>query len=202
MIKEVTDIKNVAELLSNGKIGIFPFDTIWGITGIISDEVANKIHLIKKRDEKKPFLIVIPNEAYLKNYITNIPEKYHNFIKSCWPGPVTLIFNKNKNVSKIITGGLSTIGVRYPAFPVLNELLNSLKQGLISTSLNISMENHVNTIKNINPEILEKVDFIYKIEKPPSSAPSTIVDCTDSSPKISREGVNIMFIKNYIKNHF
>jgi L-threonylcarbamoyladenylate synthase len=53
-----------------------------------------------------------------------------------WPGPLTMILPKAKNVLSEVTGGQETVGVRCPQHPVAQQLLKAFGGGLAAPSAN------------------------------------------------------------------
>ena len=55
--------KKIIDQLKNGKIGIIPTDTIYGIMGsALKPEVVEKIYSLRERSKDKPFIILISKE--------------------------------------------------------------------------------------------------------------------------------------------
>ena len=176
-------IELICNQLQNNKIGIIEHDTLPGIVALASEENALKIQNIKHRPESKGFIILIPSKNYLNQFVTNVSKTAMTLMKSYWPGPLTLIFNKHPMVPLTITGHRPTIAIRYPKHPILNDVLSTLNQPLLSTSANFSGES------KLSDQLLAAVDFTYGNIKPdePTSA-STIADTTQSQLTILRQG--------------
>ena len=100
-----------------------------------------------------------------------------------WPGPLTLIFEKHPQVSPLLTGNKSTIAIRHPNHPLLNQILNKINQPLLSTSANFSGET---TLSN---QLLSTIDFTHgNIALTEHTVASTIVDTTQRNLVILRQG--------------
>ena len=185
-------IDSVINALQNNKIGIIEHDTIPGIIARMSEENAKRINQIKSRDERKGFIILIPNQSYLAKLTSTIPFAAEPLISEFWPGPLTLILKKHPKIPSLITGNKDTIAVRYPNHPLLNNILNELNEPIISTSANISGQT------NISNKLMQTIDFTHgKIEQINTNVlASTIVDVTQNSLKILRQGSVIIPIKN------
>ncbi|MBD5423442.1 MAG: Sua5/YciO/YrdC/YwlC family protein [Mycoplasma sp.] len=69
-------------------------DTVLGIGGKINNVVKEKIYEMKKRDRKKPLVIVVSSVEQL-NKLEKLNYNHLSFIKKYWPGNVTLIINGN-----------------------------------------------------------------------------------------------------------
>lgn len=172
------------EKLKLNEIGILPHDTIPGIIARMTETNAKKILEIKKRSIKKGFIILIPNKNHLNNLVPEIKHQTEKLIEKYWPGPLTIIFNKMPSISTIISGSKQTIAIRYPKHKLLNNILESLNEPLITTSANITNEPY------ISKELLSKIDFIHPDIDPatPKGISSTIIDGTKDSLPILRQG--------------
>lgn len=165
----------ILEEIMKGKIFIYPTDTIYGIGCNASDRNAvNKIREIKQR-ESKPFSIMAPNKNWIRDncIINNSVDKW---IKKL-PGPYTLILkiNNRDSIANNVTYAY-TIGVRIP-FNWFSELISKANIPFVTTSVNISGQPHIKSVKDLNAEIENKVDYIID-DGPLDNPPSTIVDLT------------------------
>ena len=179
-------MSKLTEQLKSNQIGIIPHDTIPGIIARMNEENARRIIDIKNRDQTKGFIILIPNTDHLSQLVTDIPTHAQQLISKFWPGPLTIIFNKQPSIPSIISGFETTIAIRYPKHPLLNQLLTELNEPLITTSANISTET------TLSKELINAVDFcddsIHQAESIKSTQASTIINCTTTTPTIIRHG--------------
>ncbi|MFC1617522.1 L-threonylcarbamoyladenylate synthase, partial [Candidatus Margulisiibacteriota bacterium] len=150
-----SSLNKICDDLKAKKIGVFPCDTIWGLIGIMDLEVIQKVFELKKRDQNQPFLILIPNIKTLTTLAEEIPDCAKELIKKYWPGPLTIIFKKNKAIDPKFTAQKDTIAIRYPKFIPLNFLLDKINRPLISTSVNISKHEAISSLKDIPNSILK-----------------------------------------------
>tara|TARA_Y100000310_G_C20573514_1_gene759282 strand:+ start:776 stop:1288 length:513 start_codon:yes stop_codon:yes gene_type:complete len=162
-------MKDLQNKIKQGKVFIYPTDTIYGLgCDATNEKSVNKIKKIKFRDKNKPLSIIAPSIKWIKeNCIVDVNlEKY-------LPGPYTLILKKkNKDFLKHVSD-TDSLGVRIPDSEICNEIQkNNLP--FITTSVNLSGEDFVINIKEISPDILEKVDEIIDIGEL-NGNPSTLV---------------------------
>ena len=158
MVFKPKDIISIAKKIELGHIGIFPFDTLIGLTGILSETSINKVIHIKKRDSS-PFIILIPNLTFLPKLVDSISTYQKNIISNYWPGPFTFIFKKNKSVSDFVTSSKPTIAIRFANFLPLNFLLSELNQPIFSTSVNLHGHSAATTFNRIHEDILAQSVF-------------------------------------------
>ena len=181
-------IPDISQSLKQEKIGIFPCDTIWGIIGIASSNIATLIRAAKGRTEEKGFIILIPDISFLDKCVSQVPESAQQLIDQYWPGPLTLIFDKHPSVDPVLTGGRSTIAIRYPRYKPLNDLLDHVKIPLISTSANLSSNPTNYDLTTIPHTLTDLMTFIYKDCIPPLQQESTIVNTTKVPISVVRQG--------------
>lgn len=180
-------MKEIVEVIKNGGVVIMPTDTIYGIIADATNEKAiQKVYEMKKRNENKPMLMLVNGIKMLNQYVSSINDIENKLIDELWPGALTIIFNK-KNVSDLLTGGLDTVGIRYPDNELLINIMNELNVPLLSTSVNVSGDASATCIDNINESILNNVDYVYNVGECKGEA-STIVVVKDSELRVLREG--------------
>lgn len=179
----ILNLKNYLDVDMHGKVIIFPTDTVYGIGCLYQDiDSIKRIYEIKNRDYTKPMVILCADMKQVNSLIKSgqtLPE----YLKKHWPGKLTIIFFKNKNVCDIITSGKNTVGIRIPG----NEIgLNLLKKHgpMVVTSLNLSNEPPILKFQDVL-EYADKVDYIVE-SSDLDSAPSTIYDFTQN--RILRQG--------------
>lgn len=181
-------MKKIIDVINNDGVVIMPTDTIYGIVAKATNEdVIKKVYSLKKRDDRKPMLILVSDKEMLKNYVLSINEIEQTLIDSLWPGPLTIIFDK-KNISDLLTGGLNTVGIRIPANKDLLDIITRVGVPLLSTSVNLSGEKSATCVSNISESMLDNVDYVYDNGEC-NDVPSTIVRVVDGEVKILREGI-------------
>ena len=186
------DYKKINEILKNDGVIAFVTDTVWGLGCLPSSEKAvKKIYEIKKRDAKKP-LILMSNEVYnLFDYVKQPIEKQAQIlIKKHFPGALTLILEKSELTPDYITSGFSTVGIRIPDNKIFAEICaNTEGHVLATTSANISGEPPALTYEEAVNYIGDKVDLV--IENNGENAKglaSTVAGFKDGETVIFRQG--------------
>ncbi len=172
------------------KVYAFKTDTVWGFGAHPDDDISiNKIYEIKKRDKKKPLILMSDDFEYLKKYIKNIPNYAYDLIEKYLPGGLTLIFEKSDLCSNLITP-YNTVGIRIPNSIDFLELAKKTEgRVLATTSCNISDEPPVQTYL----EAKEKFAKVAEIVKPyedtvTNSLPSTVIICENKTYRVLRKG--------------
>ena len=167
-IKKINE-KEILNEITKGKIFIYPTDTIYGIgCDAENKDSVEKIRKIKQRDKDKPLSIIAPSLKWIeKNLI--IDTDLNKYL----PGPYTIILKKkNPDFLKHISN-TDSIGVRIPDNEFTKIIQDSGKP-FITTSVNLSRESAIESIKEIPREIEDKVDITIDAGKL-SGKPSTLI---------------------------
>lgn len=178
-------------MLKSGEVIAFKTDTVWGFGCDPNDIIAvNKIYEIKKRDSKKPLILMSDSIESLKKYIKYIPNYAYGLIEKHLPGALTLIFEKSEICSNFITSNGDTVGIRIPNSEDFRKIISKIDgKVLATTSCNIAGENPVMNYA----EAKEKFNSVATIIKPiedieNENVPSTVILCQKDDYKILRQG--------------
>lgn len=182
------NVDKICEVLENGGLVISPTDTVYGIMGdALNEEVIKKVYAAKKRPFSKPLILLMDSYEMIRQYTSQINELEDKIIKEFFPGLVTIILKKNENVSKLITGGGDYVGIRIPNNKDLLAIIKKLGRPVISTSANISDEDVITSVAEIDDHLLKYMSYIVDggVIKAESS---TIVKVENNEIKILRAG--------------
>ena len=178
-------------MLKKGEVIAFKTDTVWGF-GCNPDDVdaINKIYEIKKRDSKKPLILMSDDFEYLKKYIKFIPEYANDLIEKHLPGALTLIFEKSELCPNFITSNGNTIGIRIPNSEDFRKIISKIDgKVLATTSCNVAGEQPVMTYFEANEKFGDVATIIKPIDdKQNKNIPSTVILCEKENYKILRQG--------------
>lgn len=136
-------IKNkdeIVKVLENGGVIAYVTDTVWGLGCLPDNESAvKKIYEIKRREAKKP-LILMSNEIYnLLDYVKPIPKIGQQLIKKYFPGALTIVTDKSDKTPDYITSSMPTVGIRIPDNEVFRQICEIIPgHVLATTSANLS----------------------------------------------------------------
>ncbi|MFP4697388.1 MAG: L-threonylcarbamoyladenylate synthase [Eubacteriales bacterium] len=182
-------IDKAASILKRGGLVAFPTETVYGLGANALDRSASKkIYMAKGRPSDNPLIVHISNVGVLNDLTLNISETAKTLIDVFWPGPLTLIFNKNKNVPDSITGGLKTVAIRMPSHPIAKEIINRSGIPIAAPSANISGRPSPTSAKHVIEDLDGKVDMIIDGGKVNIGLESSVVDLTSEKPIILRPG--------------
>lgn len=183
-------LKQVADSLRSGGIIIYPTDTIYGLgCDIFQAKAIERICQIKNVDPAKAQLSFICQDlSHLSDYTKSIDTPLYRVLKNHLPGPYTFILPASKQVPKILKSKKDTIGLRVPDNIICSEILQTLGNPILSTSLPGEMVEEYTDPEIIYEKFGKLVDFVID-GGAGGVIPSTVVDCTTNDWTVIRQGL-------------
>ncbi|KKU94250.1 MAG: Sua5/YciO/YrdC/YwlC family protein [Candidatus Jorgensenbacteria bacterium GW2011_GWA1_48_13] len=166
---------NLSQIIKKGGVGVIPTDTVYGIVGsVFSRRAVERIYRLRKRDRRKPFIVLISGFGDLKKLSVKPNKETTSLLKKLWPGPVSVILPcKNKKFA-YIHRGTSSVAFRLPKDIWLRNFLK--KTGpLVAPSANLAGKPPAKTIAEARKYFGNKVDFYFNKGRR-GGAPSTLVE--------------------------
>jgi L-threonylcarbamoyladenylate synthase len=181
------ELSKAITALLNGKVIVYPTDTLYGLgADIYNDDAVRKIFEIKKRPNSIPLPVAVSDFDELKK-IAFVDDKTQHLAESFLPGKLTLILNKKDCVPDVVTSKLDKVAVRIPDNKIALELLSKFGP-LTVTSANIHGTKTPGIISDISMQFKDDDVAVYLDIGELDGQPSTIVDMTEKKIKIVREG--------------
>jgi len=188
-------IRQIADLLENGGIIIYPTDTVYAMgCSITARKAIEKIARFKGSNPDNPDLSLIFHDmSQLSEYTIIRDNTIFKLLKRNLPGPFTFIVQANSQIPKLFMGKKKTVGIRIPDNNIALELVRELGKPLITTSIHDPDQVIEYTT---DPELIyEKYcDFVDVVIDGGfgNNEASTIVDCTGDEITIERQGLGIL----------
>lgn len=180
----------IAHAIKEGKLVVFPTDTVYGIgTNAYDEQACEKIYEVKGRPMYKPLIVLISNTSMLKEIVNNINPIEQKLIEEFWPESLTIKFHKKENVfPDIVSAGDEYIRVRLTNKDPIHRIIEEAGVPIVAPSANLSGSQTGTKIINIINELGDKVDYILNYGDIDSDILSTIVEVEDEKINIIREG--------------
>lgn len=170
-------------LLQEGKVGIIPTDTLYGLVCTAADESAVKrLYGMKKRGNK-PGTVIAASVQQLVDM--GMKARYLKAVSQFWPGAVSIVI-PSYGLSYIHLGK-GSIAVRIPDNPALTDLLKRTGP-LLTTSANLPSLPPATTIKEAQDYFSEDVDFYVDGGGLAGRLPSTVIRIVDDAIEVLRPG--------------
>ncbi|MCQ2056547.1 MAG: threonylcarbamoyl-AMP synthase [archaeon] len=177
-----------ADDIADGKLVVYPTETVYGIAADIFNQKAIKnLYVAKNRPFDMPLSVAVADKNMIKD-IAIVPRSIEKLIDAFLPGPLTIIVKKSSNVPDIVTSMSQEIGIRIPDNRIAIELIRQFGGPITATSANI--HSHPDTT-NINTAVQSFGDLISTYLDCGTSMlgkPSTIVGIVNDKVEIIRQG--------------
>src|SRR3989344_3326076 len=177
--------KRIVSEIKEGKVFVYPTDTIYGLgCNTFNETSVKRIRAMKRRDDK-PFSVIAPSiEWIFENFsVSGIAKAWISRL----PGPYTLILHMKpefrSKIAKSVTA-IETLGVRIPNH-WFYEIVRESGIPIVTTSANVSGRPNMTNFYDLDENIKNAVDFIV-FEGEKKGNPSTIIDLTGEKEKIIR----------------
>lgn len=158
------DIKRAVETMRKGGVILYPTDTVWGIgCDATNVEAVKRVYAIKQRDDSKALICLVDSDARMQRYFRNVPDVAWQLVDSLKEGnakPTTLILDGAINLAENLIAEDGSIGIRITNEPFSKELCYRFQKAIVSTSANISGEPAAQNYCDIDPRIIEAVDYV------------------------------------------
>ncbi len=183
-------IRKIAAGLREGALVIYPTDTVYAVgCDIFQARAVEQICRMKDQVPSKANLSFICQDLSHISEYARISTPVFKLMKRNTPGPFTFILNGSSSLPKLFKQK-KTVGIRVPDNGIVRALVEELGNPLMTASLKLE-DDEMEYVTD--PELIEErfghlVDWVIDggtggIE------PSTVVDCTEDSPRIIRQGI-------------
>jgi len=188
--QELREILNkISQYLSTDKVGAIPTETFYALAcNPFSEKALEKLFTLKGRSPNKPILLLLGRLEDLSLVVARIPSLAIKLIKAFWPGPLTLVLPAKKDLPKLLTADLGTVGVRLSSCEITRKVAQAFGKPVTGTSANISEKAPCRSAEEI-AKVFPTIDFIIEGGPVKSEKPSTVIEILEKEIKLIREGV-------------
>ena len=175
------DIRKAVEVLRKGGVILYPTDTVWGIgCDATNSEAVKRVYDIKQRDDSKALICLVDSDARLQRYIRKVPDVAWQLLDCC-DKPTTVILDGAVNLAENLIAEDGSVGIRITQEPFSKELCFRFQKALVSTSADISGEPAAQNYPDIDPKIIEAVDYVCwsRRQEHKPHKPSSIIKLTE-----------------------
>jgi L-threonylcarbamoyladenylate synthase len=183
-------VKRAADLLRAGEVVALPTETVYGLAADALDAKAvAKIYEIKGRPAHNPIIVHVASLEMARQCVTNWPDTATQLAKAFWPGPLTLVLPKAKNIPDLVTAGGATAGVRWPSHPFIQAVIRECGFPLAAPSANLSNQVSPTNAEHVRRQLGDNVPLIVDGGQSQVGIESTVIDLTTSPARVLRPGM-------------
>ena len=184
VLPDKAGLAEAARALHKGEVVAYPTETVYGLAvDPLSEPALHRLFQVKQRPQTKPILCIVADETQLTPLVREISSHAHACITKFWPGPLSLLFDKQETVPSLLTAHSDKICLRCPSHTTARNLCAAFGGALTSSSANHSGAPPARSITDLK---LDGIAIAIDGGTLPPSPPSTVYD--PDTRQIIREG--------------
>lgn len=181
-------VGRAAALLKQGRLVVFPTDTLYGVAAAVDNAAAiDALYRAKGRPDEKGIPVLLADADGLALVARDTPPVARQLAERFWPGPLTLILPRRSDLPANLSAN-DTVAVRLPDHALARAIIRAAGGAVAATSANRSGEPPAGDAGEARAALAGRVAAIVDGGPAPIGQPSTIVDCTATPPTILRQG--------------
>lgn len=186
------DVAQAAKLLRAGGTVAFPTETVYGLgANALSGEAVARIFAAKERPSWDPLIVHVPS-SHDAWEIVRIDEACRDRVErlaaACWPGPLTLLLPRSPLVPDAVTAGRTLVGVRVPAHPAAQALLQASGLPLAAPSANRFGHISPTTAQHVLDDLGGRIDAVLDAGPTTIGLESSVLDPAATPMVLYRPG--------------
>jgi L-threonylcarbamoyladenylate synthase len=183
------EVRRAAQVLKRGGLVGFPTETVYGLGADASSrEAVARLYAAKRRPADHPVIVHFADAKQAFAWAREVPEGAKKLAEKFWPGPLTLVLKRSGKAGDFVTGGQDTVGVRVPAHPVAQELLQAFGGGIAAPSANRFGAISATTAAHVKADLGDDAEVVLDGGPSEVGIESTIVDLSGDGAVLLRPG--------------
>ena len=182
-------IRQAVEIISRGGVIAYPTDSSYALgCAIGNSEAMMRIRRIRKVGDEHNFTLVCKDLSELSLY-ARVDNDIYRLLKRFTPGPYTFILAATREVPRRLQNPKRrTIGLRVPDFPIVESILASLGEPIMSSTLILPGESlPLNDAGEIRDRLEHEVDLVID-GGPCDLQPTSVIELMEGVPVVARVG--------------
>ncbi|MET0449394.1 MAG: L-threonylcarbamoyladenylate synthase, partial [Aeromicrobium sp.] len=183
-------VDQATAVISDGGLIAYPTDSGYALGAQIGNKDAlDRIKAIRKLDDKHHFTLVCKDFAQLGQFV-HVDNAIFRAVKNATPGPYTFILPATREVPRrLLHDKKKTVGVRIPDSKVVQALLATLGEPILSTTLILPGSTEaMTTAWEIAEELDGRIEAVIESGEDVIPQPTTVIDFADGYAEILRVG--------------
>ena len=182
---------NAAEaILRAGGVVAVPTETVYGLAANAFDERAVlEIYRVKGRPEHNPIIVHVANLEMARSCVAAWPREAGALAENFWPGPLTMVLPKSGAIAGVVTAGGDTVGIRWPAHPFMQALIQACQFPIAAPSANPANQLSPTQAEHVVDSLQGKIPLIVDAGPAHVGIESTVVQLVPEGWRVLRPGL-------------
>ena len=183
----------VGQHLAAGRLLAYPTETIYGLGSRAVPADVRALARLKGRKEGKAFLLLVASRAMAEAQGLRFTRSAQALSDQFWPGALTLVLSGGEGrLPDTLRGPEGGIAVRWTSHPGMARLITILGFPVTSTSANRpgdpTAPGPTAIVDQFRTDVESGALLVLDGGTLGNLPPSTVIDCTESVPRVIREG--------------
>ena len=182
-------------VLQAGGLVICPTETVYGVLADSENpQAVSKLLAYKRRPAGKAISVAVADQKMAEKYV-ELNDQARKLYQQFLPGPVTVISQATGLADSRLESEFHTLGIRWPDYDFLQQLIMRLGRGVTATSANAHGRKTPYCLDDISSNLSTKqknlIDLAIDAGHLPKNPPSLVLDTTTSTPIVMRQNEQI-----------
>jgi len=183
-------VARATKLLKAGEVVALPTETVYGLAAnALNAKAVARLFEIKGRSANNPIIVHVASVAMARRCVTEWPAVADKLAKAFWPGPLTLVLPRAKEIPDVVTASGPTVGVRWPSHPFIQAVIRACNFPLAAPSANLSGRVSPTNAEHVRKSLGDKIRLIADGGPAQVGIESTVLDLSVSPPRLLRPGM-------------
>ena len=183
-------LRLAAGLIKQGETVAFPTETVYGLgANAFDSDAVKKIFVAKGRPADNPLIVHICDLSMIGDIASEIPQLAYELAERFWPGSLTMIMPKSEKLPAVTSGGLDTVGIRYPSHPAARRLIWLSGVPIAAPSANLSGRPSPTSAARVYEDLNGRIPAVIDGGDSEVGLESTVICFEGNNVRILRPGV-------------
>ena len=183
-------VQRAAELLRAGEVVALPTETVYGLAAnALEAKAVSRIFALKGRPAQNPIIVHVDGVEMAKRCVALWPELADKLARAFWPGPLTLVLPRAREIPDVVTAGGPTVGVRWPSHPFIQAVLRECRFPLAAPSANPASRVSPTNAEHVRRHLGDRIRLIVDGGQCQIGLESAVVDLSVWPPQLLRSGM-------------
>src|SRR5579884_3046681 len=182
-------VARAAELLREGRLVVFPTDTVYGVGAAVDNPAAvAQLFVAKGRPLDRPIPVLVSGVDQIARLTSHVDQRVAALIDRFWPGALTVVLPAAAWLPEEVVRGTGQVGLRLPDNDVARAIIERAGGAVATTSANRSGETEARTAAEAAEALGERVALIVDGGRAPGGVPSTVITFEGDELRVLRAG--------------
>ena len=183
------NVHRAAKMLQRGGVVAFPTETVYGLgANAFNEEAVCRVFEVKRRPSFDPLIVHVARVEDAVKLWSEVPPVAKILMQKFWPGPLSIILPKKKNVPDLVTSGLPAVAVRMPAHPVALALILKAGCPIAAPSANLFGYTSPTRALSVAEDLGDKIDAVLDGGASKVGVESTVIKIEKGTIYLLRPG--------------